>query len=61
MLSNISTKTGNLFDKGIKRPFYRQEIAIMFKIVRFPKKLESFVDTHGQARGTLPFGLLEGH
>ena len=45
MISNISTKTGNLIDKGINRQFYRQEIAVMFKIVRFPKKLESFFDS----------------
>jgi hypothetical protein len=45
MISNISTKTGNLIDKGINRQFYRQEIAVMFKIVHFPKKLESFFDS----------------
>ena len=45
MISNISTKTGNLIDKGINRQIYLKEIAVMFKIVRFPKKLESFFDS----------------
>jgi len=44
MISDISRKTGNLFDKGINRQLYQKETAIMFKIVRFPKKLESFFE-----------------
>jgi SRSO17 transposase len=40
----LSTKRGNLIDKEIGKRLCRQEIA-MFKIVRFPKKLESFFDS----------------
>jgi SRSO17 transposase len=40
-MTNLSIKRGNLFDKEIGKTDFRQEIA-MFKIVRFPKKLESF-------------------
>lgn len=43
-MNNFSTKRGNLFDKGINKGIYQKEIAIMFKIVRFPKKLESFFE-----------------
>jgi len=41
----ILTKRGNLFDKEFRRTTYRQEIANMFKIVRFPSKLKSFFDS----------------
>ena len=42
MIVIFSTKNGSLFDKrGGKRSF-TQEIAVMFKIVRFPIKLKSF-------------------
>jgi len=44
-MNNISTKTGNLFDKELRETNYRQEIANMFKIVRFPSKLKSFFDS----------------
>jgi len=40
-----STKTGNLIDKEVENTIFRQEIAVMFKIVRFPKKLESFFNS----------------
>jgi len=40
-----STKTGNLIDKEVGKTISREEIAVMFKIVRFPKKLESFFDS----------------
>ena len=43
-MDNISTKTGNLYDKEFVETNYRQEIALMFKIVRFPLKLKSFFD-----------------
>ena len=43
-MDNISTKTGNLYDKECVETNYRQEIALMFKIVRFPLKLKSFFD-----------------
>lgn len=43
-MSNVSTKTGNLYDKEFERTNYRLEIALMFKIVRFPSKLKSFFD-----------------
>jgi hypothetical protein len=37
---------GNLFDKDFsERTIYRQEIANMFKIVRFPTKLKSFLNS----------------
>jgi len=39
------TKRGNLFDKEFSKTKYRQEIANMFKIVRFPPKLKSFFDS----------------
>jgi len=38
----FSTKNGSLFDKRVVRRSFTPEIAVMFKIVRFPKKLESF-------------------
>jgi hypothetical protein len=38
----ISTKNGNLSDKRVENSTFMQETAVMFKIVRFPKKLESF-------------------
>jgi len=44
-MNNLSTKRGNLIDKSFITTTYRQEIALMFKIVRFPKKLESFFDS----------------
>ena len=44
---NISRKTGNPIDKGINKQLYQKEIAVMFKIVRFPKNLESFFDSPG--------------
>jgi len=43
-MNNISIKVGNLYDKEFERTLYRQEIANMFKIVRFPPKLKSFFD-----------------
>lgn len=44
--NNVSLKTGNLFDKDFsEKTIYRQEIALMFKIVRFPSKLKTFFDT----------------
>jgi SRSO17 transposase len=45
MIAIFSIKSGNLNDKGFSRTTYRQEIAVMFKVVRFPKKLESFFDS----------------
>jgi len=45
-MNNISIKIGNLFDKDFReKEIYRQEIANMFKIVRFPSKLKSFFDS----------------
>lgn len=44
-MSNISIKTGNLFDKDFSEKIYRQEIANMFRIVRIPPKLKSFFDS----------------
>jgi hypothetical protein len=44
-MNNISIKTGDLFDKEFSKTKYRQEIALMFKIVRFPSKLKSFFDS----------------
>jgi len=44
-MNNISIKTGNLYDKEFSKTNYRQEIALMFKIVRFPSKLKSFFDS----------------
>jgi SRSO17 transposase len=45
-MNNISIKIGNLFDKDFsEKEIYRQEIANMFKIVRFPSKLKSFFDS----------------
>jgi len=45
-MNNFSIKIGNLFDKDFsERTIYRQEIANMFKIVRFPSKLKSFFDS----------------
>jgi len=45
-MNNVSIKIGNLFDKDfIEKTIYRQEIANMFKIVRFPSKLKSFFDS----------------
>jgi hypothetical protein len=44
IMNNISIKTGNLYDKEFEITNYRQEIALMFKIVRFPSKLKSFFD-----------------
>ena len=38
----ISIKNGNLSDKRVGNSTFTQETAVMFKIVRFPKKLESF-------------------
>ena len=45
IMAIISIKRGNLIDKSFNRTNYRQEIAVMFKIVRFPQKLESFFDS----------------
>jgi hypothetical protein len=39
------TKNGTLFDKRVGTRSFTQETAVMFKIVRFPKKLESFFDS----------------
>jgi hypothetical protein len=41
-----STKSGNLFDGGVRKTtnLQVQEIAIMFKIVQFPKKLQPFFE-----------------
>jgi hypothetical protein len=45
-MNKISIKKGNLFDKDFReKEIYRQEIANMFKIVRFPSKLKSFFDS----------------
>jgi len=45
-MNNVSIKIGNLFDKDFRETkIYRQEIANMFKIVRFPLKLKSFFDS----------------
>jgi hypothetical protein len=45
-MNNFSIKTGNLYDKDFReKETYRQEIALMFKIVRFPSKLKSFFDS----------------
>jgi len=45
-MNNVSIKTGNPFNKDFsERIIYRQEIANMFKIVRFPSKLKSFFDS----------------
>lgn len=41
----VLTKTGNLFEKEFSKNIYRQEIASMFKIVRFTSKLKSFFDS----------------
>jgi Transposase DDE domain len=43
-MNNTSIKTGNLFDKKIRKQIY-QETAYMFKIVRIPSKLKPFFDT----------------
>jgi hypothetical protein len=37
-----STKNGNLFDRGVRNNTNLQEIAGMFKIVRWPTKLQPF-------------------
>src|SRR3990170_972258 len=42
MMMIFLIKNGNLFDKRVKRRSFTQEIAVMFKIVRFPLKLKSF-------------------
>ena len=45
-MNSNSIKTGNLYDKDFsEKEIYRQEIANMFKIVRFPPKLKSFFDS----------------
>lgn len=44
-MDNFSIKIGNLYDKEFERTNYRKEIAIMFKIVRFPPKLKSFFNS----------------
>jgi len=44
-MDNNSIKTDNLYDKDFRENIYRQEIALMFKIVRFPSKLKSFFDS----------------
>jgi len=45
-MHNFSIEIGNLFDKDFReKEIYRQEIANMFKIVRFPSKLKSFFDS----------------
>jgi len=45
-MNNISTKIGNLYDKGIIRQIpYQKEIANMFRIVRFPSKPDSFFNS----------------
>jgi SRSO17 transposase len=44
-MTDLSTNRGNLFDINGGKQNHRQEIAVMFKIVRFPKKLESFFDS----------------
>jgi hypothetical protein len=41
----ISIKMGNLSDKSLSRKDYRQEIALMFKIVQIPLKLKSFFNS----------------
>ena len=43
-MNNLSTKGGNLIDKRFNGTTYQQETAFMFKIVRFPKKLDSLKD-----------------
>ena len=45
MMTIFSIKNGILFDKRVARRSFTQEIAVMFKIVRFPKNLESFFDS----------------
>jgi hypothetical protein len=45
-MNNLSTKTGNLYDKRIiRQTLYQQEIANMFRIVRLPSKLKSFFNS----------------
>ena len=41
-MTDLSINRGNLFDINGGKQNHRPEIAVMFKIVRFPKKLESF-------------------
>jgi hypothetical protein len=45
MIAIFSTKNGILFDKRVGTRSFTQETAVMFKIVRFPQKLESFFDS----------------
>jgi hypothetical protein len=40
-VNNLSTQKGTLMDKSFITTSHREEIALMFKIVRFPKKLDS--------------------
>jgi hypothetical protein len=39
-----STKSGNLFDRGVRNNANLQEIAGMFKIIHFPAKLQTFFE-----------------
>lgn len=45
VMTIFSIKNGILYDKRVVRSSFTQEIAVMFKIVRFPKNLESFFDS----------------
>jgi hypothetical protein len=45
MMMIFSIKNGILFDKRVGTRSFTQETAAMFKIVRFPKNLESFFDS----------------
>jgi len=45
MMAIFSIKNGILCDKRVVRRSFTQEIAVMFKIVRFPKNLESFFNS----------------
>jgi len=45
MMTLFSIKNGTLSDKRVTRRSFTQETAVMFKIVRFPKNLESFFDS----------------
>lgn len=40
-MTNLSSKGGNLIDKEVGKMLCRQEIAFLFKTVRFPKKLKT--------------------
>ena len=41
----FSIKNGTLFDKRVGTRSFTQETTVMFKIVRFPKNLDSFFDS----------------